>query len=578
MNRLLTGPLCLLVLSMGLWACQSAGRQAEADGIYYNGVIYTVAEDQPQAWGVAVKDGRIIAIGDSAAVFAFRGDSTLLHDLGGAFVMPGFIDGHAHFSGLGASLQNLNFLKSRSWEEIVSMVAAKAAATPDGQWISGRGWHQEKWESAPAGITVDGYPSHHALSAISPDHPVILRHASGHSLFANARAMELAGVSAETPDPAGGRILRDNKGNPIGVFEERAMQLIANAHEDYLSSLSAEDLQKEWLAGIALAEEECLRKGVTSFQDAGASFEELEQYRELARNNQLDVRLWAMVRLSYDEMAKGLASGDYPIINEGNHFFTCRGIKSEVDGALGAFGAWLLKPYNDNPDFSGQNTTRISTVDSIAQLALKHQMQLCVHAIGDRANRAMLDVIERLAQQNPDVKKMRWRSEHAQHLDPADIPRFRQLGVIASMQGIHCTSDAPFVVKRLGEERARAGAYAWRSLLDAGVVVTNGTDAPVEDVDPLQSFYATVTRRRPDTGQVFFAEQALSRAEAIYSYTQAPAYAAFEENDKGSLEVGKLADMVVLSNNLITCTDEDILNTRVLTTIVGGVVKYQAPN
>ncbi len=267
--------------------------------------------------------------------------------------------------------------------------------------------------------------------------------------------------------------------------------------------------------------------------------------------------------------------GGLPIVDAGNHYFTCKAIKSAVDGALGSFGAWLLKSYRDKQNFHGQNTVPIDEVEKIAQLAWEHDMQLCVHAIGDRANREVLDIFEATFKTDPSRKDHRWRIEHAQHLDTADIPRFRDLGVIASMQGIHCTSDAPFVVKRLGEERARYGAYPWRSLIDAGVVVTNGTDAPVEDVDPIESFYASVTRRRPDTGLEFFPEQAMTREEAIHSYTLACAFAAFEEKDKGSLEEGKLADIVVLSKDLANCTDEEILQTEVLMTIVGGEVKYK---
>lgn len=562
-------PLLLLLLAA---AC-SDRKAAEADVIYYDGRFYTVDEAQPWATAVAVRDGRLLAVGDSATVFVHRGDSTRLVALGGAFAMPGFIEGHAHFSGLGSSLQQLNFLQATSWEEIVEQVAARAAQTPAGQWISGRGWHQEKWLPSQL-LTVDGYPYHDALSARTPDHPVILRHASGHSLFANAKAMELAGIGPDTPDPAGGRIVRDSRGRAIGVFEERAMESVTRAYERYRSSLSPKALAAEWQEGIDLATAECLRKGVTSFQDAGASFEEIERYAALADAGQLDLRLWVMVRRPYQEMAQHLGSG-FPIIDRGQETFTCRAIKSELDGALGAFGAWMLRPYSDNPDVTGQNTTRLSTVDSIAALALRHDMQLCVHAIGDRANRVFLDLVERLSEKEPRIRQLRWRSEHAQHLDTADIARFARLGVIASMQGVHCTSDAPFVTKRLGEERARKGAYAWRSLLDAGAVVSNGTDAPVEDVDPLRSFYATVTRRRPDTGLIFYPEQALTRAEAIYSYTMAPAYAAFEEDKKGSLQAGKLADIVVLSNDLLSCPEEEVLRTKVLMTIVGGEVKYR---
>jgi len=331
----------------------------------------------------------------------------------------------------------------------------------------------------------------------------------------------------------------------------------------------------EWQEGIAVAQEECLAKGITSFQDAGSSFQEIEDYQKLAEEGKLDLRLWVMARLPYNELAAGLNS-QFPIVDAGDHFFTCRAIKSEVDGALGAFGAWLLEPYADKPDFVGQNTTLLETVDSIAGLAIDKKMQLCVHAIGDRANQEVLNLFEKRFAENGQ-QDYRWRIEHSQHLAVADIPRFAELGVIASMQAIHCTSDAPFVEKRLGTERARTGAYPWRSLLDAGAVVTNGTDVPVEDVDPLASYYATVTRKRPDSGMEFFPEQAMTREEGIYSYTMANAYAAFEENDKGSLRPGKLADIVVLSNNLLDCTEEEILTSEVLYTIVNGKVKYQKP-
>jgi hypothetical protein len=385
--------------------------------------------------------------------------------------------------------------------------------------------------------------------------------------------MKLAGVTAETPDPRGGHILRDNQGEPIGVFEERAMALITEAYAVYRDGLSPQDLEGEWQEGVKLAQVECLAKGITSFQDAGSSFEEITDFQKLAEAGELDLRLWVMARLPYQQLADGL-NDNFPIINAGDHFFTCRAIKSEVDGALGAFGAWLLEPYADKPDFVGQNTTLLETVDSIAGLAFAKEMQLCVHAIGDRANQEVLNLFEKRFgdEGNQDY---RWRIEHSQHLAVADIPRFAELGVIASMQAIHCTSDAPFVEKRLGEERARTGAYPWRSLLDAGAVVTNGTDAPVEDVDPLESYYATITRRRPDSGMEFFPEQAMTRQEAIYSYTMANAYAAFEENDKGSLTAGKLADIVVLDKNLLTCSEAEILETNVLMTIVGGVTKYE---
>lgn len=542
------------------------------DSIISNGNIYTVDSEHSHAEALAIKDGKIIAVGSNEEINKLSGPETELIDVQGQFVMPGFIEGHGHFSGLGMSLIDLNFLKSGSWEDIVSMVADKAKDTPAGDWILGRGWHQEKWDSIPL-QNIHNYPYHQSLSEVSPDNPVLLVHASGHSLFANEQAMRLAGINKETPNPSGGEIVRDQSGTAIGVFEERAMRPIRDAYAEYKESLSEEDLNKKWYDAINLAERECIQKGVTSFQDAGSKFYELERYEKLALDGELDLRLWVMVRDSAAAM-KGKLKG---VKRErvGNEFYTCKAVKTEVDGALGAFGAWLLEPYSDKPDFVGQNTTPIYDVKAIADMAMANDMQLCVHAIGDRANRVVLDIIEGIQNQNPERKDLRWRIEHAQHLSVDDIPRFKELEVIASMQGIHCTSDAPFVEKRLGEERSRLGAYAWRSLLDNGVTVANGTDAPVEDVDPIPSFYASVTRKRADSGMVFFKEQAMTRVEAIHSYTLGNAFAAFEEDIKGSLSVGKLADIVVLNKDLIKCSDDEILETKILYTIIDGEIKYK---
>ena len=539
----------------------------------FNGNFATIDARQPKASAIAITGGRIEAVGGPEIVEKYQSSAKKSIDLSGQFAMPGFIEGHGHFSNLGKSLIHLNFLASKNWQEIVDQVAAKAASLEPGVWIEGRGWHQEKWNT-PLDQQIHGYPFHDQLSAVSPDNPVILYHASGHALFANEAAMKVAGVSTETPDPVGGEIIRDGKGNAIGVFEERAMKVISGSYQDYLSQIPETEKLALWEEGIALAEQECLRKGITSFQDAGSSFTEIERYKKMAENGELDIRLWAMVRHSYDEMNNGKLA-NFPIVDAGNHFFTVRAIKTEVDGALGSFGAWLLRPYADKPNFTGQNTTTIEEVENIATLAVKHDLQLCVHAIGDRANREVLDIFENLLPNHPKKDQWRWRIEHAQHLDPADIPRFRTMGVIASMQGIHCTSDAPFVVSRLGVERSQQGAYPWRSLLDAGVVVANGTDAPVEDVSALASIYASVTRKRQDTGMEFFPEQSMTREEALYSYTLGNAYAGFEEKNKGSLETGKLADIVVLSNDLLTCPAEDIPKTEVVMTIVDGVVKYE---
>lgn len=552
------------------FSCQN--EKPAADRVLLNADIYTVNEKQKTAQAVAVKDGIIIAVGTDAEMQDYIDDETERIDLAGNFLMPGFIEGHGHFSGLGKSLQNLNFLQAKSWDEIVKKVEAAAAAAEPGAWIEGRGWHQEKWTEAPA-ENFNGYPYLYDLSAVSPDNPVVLFHASGHSLFANEAAVKAAGISADTPSPAGGEIVRDFDGNIVGVFEERAMTGIKETYQAYLETLSPAARLARWQESIDLAQKECLSKGITSFQDAGTLAYEVNRYTEMAENGDFDLRLWSMLRHPYDTL-KTLNISDYRIIGAGDNFYTCRAIKSEVDGALGAFGAWLLRPYADKPGFEGQNTTPVKDVENIAKLALENDMQLCVHAIGDRANRVTLNIMEDKFAETLKSEELRWRIEHAQHLDTTDIPRFREMGVIASMQGIHCTSDAPFVEKRLGEERARYGAYPWRSLLDAGVLIANGTDAPVEDVSPLRSFYASVTRRRADTGLEFFTEQKMTREEAIYSYTLGNAYAAFEEDLKGSIEVGKVADFVLLSKNIVTCTDDEILETQVLRTMVGGEDKF----
>ncbi|MBN8679907.1 MAG: amidohydrolase [Chitinophagales bacterium] len=567
MQRILT----LALFSLLFMACQQSGKTPEqplATLILVNGNFFTADSAQTKVTAVAIAGERILALGTDEAMKKLAGPQTQVLDLQGAFAMPGFIEGHGHFNGLGQSLQNLNLIQTKSWAEITGLVAEKVKNAKPGEWIEGRGWHQEKWIE-PAGTTVNGYPYHTDLSAVSPNNPVILYHASGHGLIANARALELAGISRETSDPVGGRIVRDTRGNLTGVFEENAMTLIEKPFSEWLNKRSEAEKVVAFDKTTQLAAQECLAKGITSFQDAGSGFWELEQYRRLAEAGQLPLRLWAMASQPQAHDIPKLAN--YPQIGLGKGFFTCRAMKCYFDGALGSYGAWLLAPYDDKPGFVGQNTTPLDTIANMAQVCKKYGLQLCVHAIGDRANREVLNVAEN-AQLDKDA---RWRIEHAQHIDPQDIPRFAQLGVIASMQAIHCTSDAPFVVKRLGEQRARTGAYAWRSLIDSGAHLTNGTDAPVEDVDPLPCLYASVTRKRADTGFEFFTEQKMTREEALRSYTIWNAWGAFEEKEKGSLTPGKLADIVVLSKDLLQCQPEEILQAKVLKTIVGGKVVFE---
>ncbi|RLD21589.1 MAG: amidohydrolase [Bacteroidetes bacterium] len=562
------------VLLLSICVSATYAQITPADVVIQNGLIYTVNSDVPWVQALAIKDGRIQSIGTNEDIQELIGQQTRVIDAKNNFVMPGFIEGHGHFGGLGSSLQNLNFLKSKSWQEIVDAVEEKVKDSEPGEWIIGGGWHQEKWADTLM-RNVLGYPYHEALSAISPDNPVMLRHASGHGLMANSLAMQKAGITGETPNPSGGNIVRDMQGEAIGVFEENAMGAVTDAYREYTTTLSKEEMLAKWYEGVALAEAECLSNGVTSFQDAGSSLTELARYKQLAEDGELDVRLWAMIRHTYAYLNDKLEG--YPIIDAGDGYFTSRAIKLSIDGALGSYGAWLLEPYDDKPGAFGQNTSSIKELYKLAGLCTKHKLQLCVHAIGDRANREVLDAYEvSFREISAHPENFRWRIEHAQHLHPDDIPRFAEFGIIAAMQGIHCTSDAPFVEKRLGAQRAKDGAYVWQSLLKSGAVVTNGTDVPVEDISTIESFYASVTRKRADSGMEFYPAQAMSREEAIYSYTMANAYAAFEEEHKGSIKPGKYADIVILSEDLIRCDEQDILSTKVLMTLVGGSIKYSS--
>ncbi|MBX2893660.1 MAG: amidohydrolase [Saprospiraceae bacterium] len=552
------------------FACSNQPKTPVPDLVLFNGNFFTADSLRPQATAVAIGGDRILAVGTDDEMKKLAKPSTTLVDLEGAFAMPGFIEGHGHFSSLGRSLLNLNLLNTKSWQEITELVAEKAQTAQAGDWLEGRGWHQEKWTTSP-GTTVNGYPYHDALSAAAPNNPVVLYHASGHGLIANERAMQLAGISRETSAPVGGRIVRDAKGNAVGVFEENAMDLIEKPFSEWKNRRSEAEKVAAFEKAIQLASEECLARGITSFQDAGSDFWEIGQYRRMAEASQLPLRLWAMI--SQPKPSDFAKLADFPQIGLGQGHLTVRAVKAYLDGALGSYGAWLLAPYADNPALTGQNVTPVDSIAALAAACKKYGLQCCVHAIGDRANREVLNIFE--ANTTPDGD-YRWRIEHSQHIDPQDIPRFGQLGVIASVQAIHCTSDAPFVVKRLGTERARSGAYAWRSLLDSGAHLANGTDAPVEDVNPLPCLYATATRKRTDSDMEFFPAQKMTREEALLSYTLWNAYAAFEEKEKGSLAAGKYADIVVLSKDLLRCSPEEILQAKVLRTIVGGKTRYSA--
>ena len=564
---------CLVLGVLGLTALTARAPRAQtaapADLVLTNARIVTVEDDVPEAQAVAVTADRITALGSVAAMKQYIGPKTQVIDLAGQLVIPGFVEGHGHFTGVGEARLNLNLMKARTWDEIVGMVEQAAKTAKPGQWIYGRGWHQEKWDTKPS-PNVEGFPTHASLDRVSPNNPVLLVHASGHASFANAKAMELSGVTKATANPPGGEVLKDAGGDPIGVFRETASGLIKRGAGE--PPRTPEEERARARKVLELAAEESLSKGITSFQDAGSSFATIDLMKQMVDEGKMGVRLWVMVREGNAREASKLAQ--YRMIDYGNGHLTVRAIKRSIDGALGPRGAWLLEPYTDKPDSTGLNTTSVESIRETAKLAMQHDYQLCVHAIGDRANRETLDIFEEAFKANPDRKDLRWRVEHAQHLSAADIPRFGKLGVIASMQGVHCTSDAPYVLARLGKARAEEGAYVWQKLMKSGAVVSNGTDAPVEDVDPIASYHATVSRKLKD-GSVFFPDQRMSRMEALKSYTINGAYAAFEESTRGSLKPGKYADMTVLSKDILTVPEDQIPTAQVAYTIVGGKIRYR---
>lgn len=561
-----------LACATTILACRN--QAPEADLVIRGGTIITLDEGRPEAQALAIRGDTIIAVGSDEEIALYVGGATRVIELGGATAVPGFIEGHGHFLGLGQAKMGLDLMDTRSWEEIVALVEQTALTARPGEWIVGRGWHQEKWSSSPR-PAVEGFPLHAALSAVSPDNPVLLTHASGHATIANAKAMSLAGISGRTPNPEGGEILHDARGNPTGVFRETAQHLVRRARTDALAKRTPEEIDGDNRKAVALAVKDCFSKGVTSFHDAGATFEEIDLFKTMAEEGSLGIRLWVMVRDSLFRLKQFFPR--YRMVGYGNDHLTVRAIKWSIDGALGARGAWLLEPYSDLPSSTGLNTAPIDSIRASAELALQYDLQMCVHAIGDRANRETLDLYEQSTARRPEGTALRWRIEHAQHLHPLDIPRFGKLGIIAAMQGIHCTSDAPYVIARLGRQRAGQGAYAWRKLLATGAIIVNGSDAPVEDVNPIPSYYASVTRKVAD-GSFFYPNQNMTRLEALRSYTLDAAYGAFEEDLKGSLVPGKLADITILSDNPLTVPADSIPAIRVRTTILGGKLVYEAPD
>tara|TARA_B110000444_G_scaffold259190_1_gene302154 strand:- start:309 stop:2003 length:1695 start_codon:yes stop_codon:yes gene_type:complete len=555
----------ILIITFILFGCESN----KADLIIENGIIYTMNDLNPLIEAVAVKNGKIIGIGSKNDIKPFKSKNTKILDLEGSTMTPGLIEGHGHFMGLGYSKMRLDLSTAANYNELVNMVADAVSDAKPGEWILGRGWHQSKWDTKPLDL-VKGFQTHNKLSEVSPNNPVWLKHASGHAAFGNAKAMEIARITSETEFGFGGEVIKDLKGNPTGIFNERAQSLV----NKYVEEEGDGDSQK----ALQLAVKTCLENGITSFQDAGSGTKAINNMRTGLNNGELKVRLYVMLTSRDPELLKTWYNKG-PEVGTGNDYLTIRSIKLNADGALGSRGAWLLDDYRDRPGHFGMATQSMEYVYEVSIEGLINGFQVNTHAIGDRANREVLDQYEKVFSERPELAiDHRWRIEHAQHIDPLDIPRFGKMGVIPSIQGIHMSSDRPWAINRLGEKRIKESAYVWRDLINTGSIIINGTDVPVEPINPIASLYASSTRQtlkgNPEGGYEPY--QKMTRMEALKSYTINAAYGAFEENIKGSIDIGKYADFTIFSQNIITVPDNQLLNTKIKYTIINGQIEYQA--
>jgi len=562
---LTTRAACLLATAaaLGLPHTISAQRNASlspspADLIVTNARIYTVDDNHPFVSAMAVRDGKVQFVGSVREAMLFRGPSTKVLDLTGRTVVPGMVDAHAHLFGLGDFLRNIDLTDTRSFDEIVSRVAARAGQSPSGRWIEGRGWDQNKWGDTR-------FPTHDALSRVSPNNPVVLTRIDGHAILANAAAMRAAGVTAATKDPAGGRIERGANGEPTGVFVDNAMSIV----ERVVPNMSHDEMRAATLAAIA----EANRWGLVGVHDAGEPRDVLDVFEELAKAGNFNLRVYAMIGDDSAAIAHYFQRGPQAGLYDNKLWI--RSIKLYADGALGSRGAALLDPYADDPKNNGLLRSTPDHLRDVATQALRNGFQVATHAIGDRGNRVVLDAYEAALKAVP-VADHRFRIEHVQVLDHADVPRFAQLGVIPSMQAVHQTSDMYWASTRLGYAHT-LGAYAWRSLLNTGVIIPDGSDFPVERVNPLYSFHSAVSRQDehdwPPGG--WFPEQRMTRDEALKGMTIWPAFAAFQEQTMGSLTTGKLADFVILDRDIMVVPESQILGTTVVATYIGGRAVYE---
>lgn len=557
----------LFLLLMGACMGCSEDIYSPSRTLYHNGTIYSMDDQNQKFTSMLVEDGKIIQLGGEQLKDQLGNEPYQSFDLEGRFVFPGLIEGHGHFLSLGEVVCGLDISGLNSWEEVLDRTVEFARELPDTSWIIGKGWHPNHWVTLPEN-TTEGYPNHAELSRLFPDQPVILQHSSFHALLANKKALEIAGVTTGTPDPVGGRIIRFEDGSPSGILEENAMGLVMDHYWDWKNNRPMEEKIQEQFMFLDSASRHCLSFGITTFVDAGIGFREFQILQQYQEDQGLNLRLWAMA--SGPQLLEGAFDSLVPYQSE-NHRLFVQAAKAFVDGALGSNGAWMLEEYLDQPGWTGQNVTDLEKLEAIGQKCLDLGLQYCVHAIGDRANRQVLDIFQKLFEKNQqDGQDLRWRIEHAQIVQPTDFGRFGQIGVIPSMQAIHCASDAPMVIPKIGSTLAREGAYPWRALIDHGSVIANGTDTPVERVNPFENLYASVTRKASPDGKAFFQEQAMTRGEAMKSLTLWNAFATKMDPFIGSLEIGKWADFFIVDTDLLYCDSAKILEAQVLRTYVDG--------
>jgi predicted amidohydrolase YtcJ len=546
-------------LALAVAVLSVAQSAATPDLILHNARIYTMDAARTTAEAIAIRGDRIARVSTNADVLALRGSATRVIDVSGAAIVPGLQDAHAHFTGLGASMQSIDLRGTTSYEQVVGMVRQRAASARAGEWIVGRGWDQNDWSDKQ-------WPTHDLLSAASPNNPVYLTRVDGHAGLANRRALELAGVTNANADPAGGRLIRGSSNEPSGVLIDTAQALVSSK----IPPASDAQLDEQ----ILLADREMRRLGLTMVHDAGTDGRAVEAYKRLIDTGRLKTRLYAMLRGPLAALQPAFDKG--PITDYGSHRLAVRSIKVVADGALGSRGAAMLEPYADEPGTTGLLTTPPDDVYALTLAASKAGFQTATHAIGDRANRLVMDIYERVQREVSGARALRLRIEHAQILDRAEIPRFASLSVIASMQPTHATSDMPWVPARIGRERMEEGAYVWRKLMSSGATIAAGSDFPVELPNPLLGFYAAITRQDPkgQPASGWMPGERMSRDEALASFTRNAAFAAHAETLLGSLEAGKLADLVVLSKDIMRVAPPEIVTTNVRMTIVGGEIVY----